>query len=322
MKKLIAALLATTCALAGLTYAQTYPTKLVRIIVPYAAGGGNDLVARTLAQRLTETMGQSFIVENRVGAGGAIGMEAVAKSAPDGHTLLVAPNNLAIVPALFPTINIDPVRDFAPIVNLVYSPGMIGVNSAVPVKTLPELFALIKAHPGKYNWASCGTASPQHLAGELLASQVGLSMQHIPFNGCAPGVAEVAAGRVEILFGTVSHVLANQRSGRMKALATTGAKRSQVAPDYPTVAESGVPGYEADVWFAMFAPAKTPREVIMRLNTEVNRILQSPDIREKLTAQSFDIAGGTPEELAKIVQNDVARWGKVVRDLNIKVDAK
>jgi tripartite-type tricarboxylate transporter receptor subunit TctC len=316
---LIGALLAVCASTAA---AQAYPSRTVRIIVPYPAGGGNDVVARLLAQRLTDTMGQSFIVENRVGAGGSIGMRAVAESTPDGHTLLVAPNNLAIVPALLGNVGFDPVKDFQPVVNLVFAPGMIGVHSGVPAKTLPELFALIRANPGKYNYTSCGTASPQHLAGELLKSMAKLDMQHIPFQGCAPAVADVAAGRIEILIGTVAHVLPQQRSGRMVGLATTGAKRSGVAPEYPTVAESGVPGYEADVWFAMFAPGRTPREIVARLNAEVNKVLGETDIREKLRSQNYDVQGGTSEELARIVAADVARWTKVIRDVGIKPDLK
>ncbi|MEO7403038.1 MAG: tripartite tricarboxylate transporter substrate binding protein [Burkholderiales bacterium] len=314
-------LLALTLAfIASGAFAQSYPSKTVRIIVPYPAGGGNDLVARMIGQKLTDSLGQTFVVENRPGAGGSIGMDAVAKAAPDGHTLLVAPNNLAIVPSLFAKVPFDPIKDFAPVVLIVNSPGMIGVHSSVPVNTLQELFALAKAQPGKLNYTSCGTASPQHLAGELLKSMAGVNMQHIPFNGCAPAVADVAAGRIEVLIGTVSHVLPHQKAGRMKALATTGAQRSAVAPDYPTVAESGVPGYEADVWFAMFAPAKTPREIVMRLNAEVNKALQLADIRDKMRSQNLDIQGGPPEDLARVVASDFVRWGKVIRDVGIKPD--
>lgn len=303
-------------------HAQAYPSKTVRVIVPYPAGGGNDVVARMLGQRLGELMGQSFIVENRVGAGGSIGMRAVAESTPDGHTLLVAPNNLAITPSLLGNVGFDPVKDFAPIANLVYAPGMVAVHSAVPAKTLQELFALVRANPGKYNYTSCGTASPQHLAGELLKSMARLDMQHIPFNGCAPAVADVAAGRIEILIGTVAHVLPHQRGGRMTALATTGAKRTQVAPEYPTVAESGVAGYDADVWFGMFAPSKTPRDIVMRLNAEVNRVLREPEIAGRLRNQNYDVQGGPPEDLARIVAADFERWGRVIREVGIKADLK
>ena len=319
----VALALAIAAIASSAAYAQVvYPAKPVRLIVPFPAGGGNDVVARMLGQKLAEAMGQSFVIENRVGAGGVIGMDSVAKAAPDGYTLLIAPNNLAIAPSLFGSVGFDPIKDFAPIALLVNAPGMVGVHVAVPAKSMQELFTLIRANPGKYNYTSCGTASPQHLAGELLKQMANLNMQHIPFNGCAPAVADVAAGRIEILIGTVAHVIPHQRGGRMRALATTGAKRSEVAPEYPTVAESGVAGYSADVWFALFAPAKTAREIIMRVNAEVNKALQLPDIRDKLRAQLYDIQGGTPEELARVVQEDFTRWGKVIREVGIKPDLK
>lgn len=322
--KTCVALTGVACAL-GLVFssavlAQAYPSKTVRIIVPYPAGGGNDIIARMVAQRLTDTLGQQFIVENRPGAGGSIGMDAVAKSTPDGHTLLVAPNNLAIVPALFAKIPFDPIKDFAPVIGIVNSPGMVAVHSAVSAKTFQELVALVKAQPGKLNYTSCGTASPQHLAGELMKSMVGLDMQHVPYAGCAPSVTDAAAGRVEIIIGTVGNIMPHHKAGRLRALVTTGAKRSDVAPEFPTVAESGVPGYEADVWFAMFAPAKTPRDAVMRLNGEINKLLSATDFRERLRTLNFEPRGGTPEDLGKTVANDLARWGKVVRDVGIKAE--
>lgn len=300
--------------------AQSYPVKPVRIIVPYPAGGGADLTARHLSARMAETMGQQFVIENRVGAGGSIGMEAVAKSPPDGYTLLVVPQNLVINPSLLEKVGFDPVKDFAPIAVLVDSPVMIAVHSAVPANNLAELVAHIKANPGKVNFTSCGTGSPQHLAGEQFKVLTATQMQHVPYNGCAPAVADTAAGRIELLFATIQHITPHHKSGRMRALATTGSKRSELAPEFPTVIESGIAGFDFSVWFGMLAPAKTPPEVVRRLNTEVNKALAESAVRAQLGKLNFVPRGGTAEEFAGIIASEQARFAKLIREVNIRPD--
>ncbi len=305
------------CASVG---AQTYPAKPVRIIVPYPAGGGADLTARHLSAKMGDAMGQQFVIENRVGAGGSIGMEAVAKSAPDGYTLLVVPQNLVINPSLLEKVGFDPVKDFAPIAVLVDSPVMIAVHSGVPANNVQELVAHVKANPGKVNFTSCGTGSPQHLAGEQFKVLTGTQMQHVPYNGCAPAVADTAAGRIELLFATIQHITPHHKSGRMRALATTGAKRSDLAPEFPTAIESGIPGFDFSVWFGMLAPAKTPPEVVQRLNAEVNKALADGAVRAQLQKLNFVPRGGSADEFGKIIVSEQARFAKLIREVNIRPD--
>lgn len=314
-------LLGVAIAMAGtLAMAQAYPSKPVRIIVPFPAGGGNDVTARLVGAKLTETLGQQFLVENRPGAGGTIGIEAAARSAPDGYTLMVVPQNLVINPSLFEKIGFDPVKDFAPIAVLVDSPVMIGVHAAVPANSLRELIAHAKASAGKLNYTSCGTGSPQHLAGELMNALAGTAMQHIPYSGCAPAVADVAAGRVEVLFATISHIVPHHKAGRMRGLATTGLTRSSLAPEFPTAIESGIADFDFNVWFGLLAPAKTPRDIVLKMNAEVNKVLADPTMKAQFEKQNFVTRGGTPEEFGKVINAEFARFAKLIRDVGIKPD--
>lgn len=309
-----------TLLIAGTAAAQSYPGKPVKIIVPFPAGGGADLTARHLGAKLAESMGQQFVVENRVGAGGSIGIDAVAKSPADGYTLLVVPQNLVINPSLLEKVGFDPIKDFAPIAVLVDSPVMIAVHSAVPVTNLKELVAHVKANPGKVNFTSCGTGSPQHLAGEQFKVLTGTQMQHVPYNGCAPAVADTAAGRIELLFATIQHITPHHKSGRMRALATSGAKRSELAPEFPTVIESGIPGFDFTVWFGMLAPAKTPADVVQRLNAEVNKALADAAVRAQLEKLNFVPRGGSTEQFATTIATEQARFAKLIREVNIRPD--
>jgi tripartite-type tricarboxylate transporter receptor subunit TctC len=304
----------------GVAMAQAYPAKPVRIIVPFPAGGGNDVTARLVGAKLTEALGQQFLVENRPGAGGSIGIDATARSAPDGYTLMVVPQNLVINPSLFEKSAFDPIKDFAPIAVLVDSPVMIGVHSSVPVNSLRELITHAKASAGKLNYTSCGTGSPQHLAGELMNALAGVSMQHIPYGGCAPAVADVAAGRVEVLFATISHIVPHHKAGRMRGLATTGTARSPLAPEFPTAIEAGIANFDFNVWFGLLAPAKTPRDIVLKVNAEVNKALADPAIKAQFEKQNFVARGGTPEEFARVIESEFARFAKLIREVGIKPD--
>lgn len=306
--------------LAGIeAVAQSYPSKTVRIIVPLPPGAV-DLMARYLCEKFPQSLGQPCIVENRPGAGGIIGIDFVAKAEPDGHTLLMAPNNLAIIPALYPNAPFDPVKDFAPIALVSSTPVMIGAHSSFPPKSFQEFIAYVKANPGKVNFTSCGLASPQHLAGEILNSMAGMNMIHVPYKGCGPAEIDVLAGRVPVNISNVTRFMPHIRAGKLRGYALGGAKRSQFAPDYPTVGESGFPGYDVEVWFGLLAPGRTPKEIVTRLNAEVNRVLALPDIKERLASQAYEPIGGTPEKFAQAIGSDIERYGKVIREAGIKAD--
>ena len=318
---IIGALVGVAIVMAGAhAMAQAYPTKPVHIIVPFPAGGGNDVTARLLGAKLSESLGQQFLVENRSGAGGSIGIQAAAKANPDGYTLMVVPQNLVINPSLLDRAGFDPLKDFAPIAVLVDSPVMIGVHASVPATNLKELIAHAKATDGKLNYTSCGTGSPQHLAGEVMKSLTGVAMQHIPYGGCAPAVADAAAGRVEVLFATISHIVPHHKAGRMRGLATTGLTRSPLAPEFSTAIEAGVPNFDFNVWFGLLTPAKTPREIVLKLNAEVNKALADPAIKAQFEKLNLVPRGGTPEEFAKIIDEEFARFAKLIRDVGIKPD--
>ena len=299
--------------------AQSFPTKPVRIIAPYSAGGAVDLMARYVCERFTPALGQPCIVENRTGAGGMIGFDAVAKAEPDGHTLLMAPNNLAIVPVLYNKVPYDTLKDLTPIALVASTPIMIGAHPSFPAKSFPEFVAHAKANSGNLNYTSCGPASPQHLAGEMLASQLGFKWQHVPYKGCAPALADVIGGQVPLFISTVAHFNPQIKAGKLRGFAVLTEKRSQFAPDYPTAAES-VPGYVVDLWFGLLAPGKTPQPILARLNDEVNKALRVPELREKLLQQSYEPVGGPPERFAQAIKSDMDKFGKVIREAGIKPD--
>lgn len=314
-----ALLLALGC---GGVLAQAYPSKPVRVVVPYPAGGYYDLIARIVGPRLSESLGQPFVVENRVGANGIVGTELTAKSPPDGHTIMVGgigPH--AINVSLYRELPYDPVRDFAPVILVAQQPLILVVNPKIEVNSVKDLIALARARPGQLSYASNGAGSTPHLAGVMLDSMAGTRMNHVPFKGSAPAVTAALAGHTDLLFGTASDVLPHIKAGKLLARAVTSAQRIPAMPELPTVAESGVPNYEATAWFAFFAPAATPREVVGKLNGEIGRILDMPEIRDRLSSQgTVRIVGGPPERLDHLVKSEIAKWSKIVRESGARAD--
>jgi tripartite-type tricarboxylate transporter receptor subunit TctC len=304
---------------AGGAWAQAgYPVKPVRLVVPSSPGGGTDITARILAPKLTELLGQQVVVENRAGAGTMIGIEVVAKSAPDGYTLLMGLSTLAINPAMYKKVPYDAVRDFTPISQIITAPNMLVVHPSIPVKTVKELIAFTRARPGQLNYASAGHGTNPHLSMELFLSMTGLKVVHIPYKGLAPGIVDLLAGHVSLATATMLTGLPHVKSGRLRCLGTTGSKRAAVLPEFPTIAEAGVPGYEASQWYGVLAPAQTPKEIVTRLHVELTRILQAPDMRQRLVADGTDPVGSSPDEFARYIKSELTKWGKVARDAGIQ----
>jgi tripartite-type tricarboxylate transporter receptor subunit TctC len=301
--------------------AQTYPAKPVRIVVPFPPGGATDILARDVAQKLTEAWGQQVIVDNRPGAGGNIGSELVAKSAPDGYTLEMGTvGTHAINASLYAKMSYDHVKDFAPIILVAAVPNVLEVNPAVPVNSVAELIAYAKANPGKLNFASSGSGTSIHLSGELFKVMAGVDMTHVPYKGSAPALQDLLGGQVQLMFDNLPPSLPHIKAGKLRALAVTTAARAPALPDVPTVAEAGLPGFEASSWFGLLAPAGTPREIVAKLNGEVAKWLATPEAKEKLSKQGANAAGGTPEDFAKHIAAETEKWAKVVRASGAKVD--
>ncbi|MBI3069595.1 MAG: tripartite tricarboxylate transporter substrate binding protein [Betaproteobacteria bacterium] len=312
-------LLFAVLAFPGAVRAQTYPAKTVRVIVPFPPGAGIDTVARLFTPKLTEAMGQSFVVDNRGGAAGNIGAEAAARAAPDGYTLLAATASLASSQSLYKDLRFDLARDFVTVALFATTPYVLGVHPSVPAKSVAELIALAKARPGQLTYASTGYGSMPHLTAEMFKMQAGINILHVPYKGSATAVPDLIGGQVSMMFS--STVLAPVKAGRLRGLAMTSAKRSLAAPDLPTVAESGFPGFESGTWFALFAPAGTPREIVTRLNAAVTKIGQMPEIRDKLLASlGAEPMGGTLEEVGAFVRSEIAKWGKVVAATGVRAE--
>lgn len=297
--------------------AQGFPSKTIRIVVPFPPGAV-DLMARYLCEKFPQSLGQPCVVENKPGAGAIIGIDFVAKAEPDGHTLLLAPNNLSILPSLYSKLPFDAVRDLAPIALVSRTPVMIGGNPSFAPRSFQEFIAYVRGNPGKVNFTSCGLASVQHLAGESLKSLAGLQMTHIPYKGCGPAEVDVLGGQVPVIISNAARFMPQIRAGKLRGYALTGAQRTELAPGYPTVAELGYPGYDFDVWFGLLAPARTPKEIIARLNAETNRVIGLPDVKDRLLSQFYEPIGGTPEKFAEVIRADIERYGKVVREAGIK----
>lgn len=316
--RLAAALLAVS---AGAAIAQTYPVKPVRMIVPFPAGGATDIVGRLIAQKLSETWSQQVIVDNRGGAGGTIGSDVAAKSAPDGYTILVATSSThAIAPSLYSKLPYDPVRDFAPVTLIASATILLAVHPSVPASNVRELIALAKRQPQALSFASSGNGGISHLIGEQFKSMAGVQMLHVPYKGDTPALVDLVSGQVSLMFGTAVSFLPYVKAGRLKALAVTNPKRSPVVPDIPTVAESGLPGFEALQWFGIFAPAGTPKDIVARLNADIVKILRQPDVRERLTSLGADVVGNTPEQFAAFLKADAAKWARIVKESGAKID--
>jgi len=297
--------------------AQSYPSKPVRLILPYPPGGGTDLVARPLAQRLAERLGQQVIVDNRGGANGAIGMEVAARAPADGHTLVLALTaQLAINPAFYRKLSYDPVRDYTPVSLIGTSPYLLSVHPSLPVKTVRDLIVLAQNRPGQLAFASSGTGGIPHLAGEMLKSMAGVDMLHVPYKGGGPGLADLIAGHVQLNFAVIPVVLPHVRGGRLRALAVTSEKRSSVIPDVAAVAEA-LRGYEASTWFAVLAPGGTPDVIVNRLASEIVSALAMPDLRQQLPP-GFEPVGSTPAQLGDYIRSEITKWAKVVKASGIK----
>jgi len=307
-------------ACSGPASAQQYPAKPIKFVVSFPPGGAVDIVARIVQPRLAEGLGQPIFIENRGGAGGALGTEAVARSVPDGYTFLFTLSSHTMNPVLY-KLSYDVERDFAPVSLLVSVPQLIAVHPSVPARTLRELVAAAKARPGYYAYATPGNGTPGHIAGELLKLKTGIDLVHVPYKGGGPALADVVAGQVPFLILTAPAGLPPARAGRLRALAVTTLKRSAAAPDIPTVAEElKLPDYEVDSWIALFAPAKTPGPIIARMHREVVRMLQLPEVKQKLAEQTADPVGSTPQELERIVKADLKRWADVIAKAGIKGD--
>src|SRR5258707_5912721 len=306
-------------AVAAPAHAQGYPAKPVRMIVAYPPGGGTDIVGRVVAQKLGELLGQSVVVENRGGASGNIGTEFAAHAAPDGYTILmgnVAPN--AINVSLFRNLPFDPVADFAPLSLVASTPNILVVHPSTPVRTVRELIALAKAKPGTLNFASAGVGSSSHLAGELFRILAGADIVHVPYKGAGPAMGDVLSGQVQLYFATMPAAMPHVKTGKLAPVAVTSARRSQALPDLPTIAESGVPGYDASTWCGLLAPAHTPGAVITRLHEGVVKILANPALHEKLAEQGFQPVVSSPEEFGAHINSEIAKWSKVIRDAGIR----
>jgi len=318
MKQLISLLL--VGALAATAGAQAFPNKPVKVIVPSAPGDGSDILARAIGQKLTERWGQPVLVENRPGAGGAVGTEAAARSAADGYTVIMGnAGSHAINQALYPKLSYDVVRDFAPITLVASAPNVFVVNPSVPAKTVAEFIALAKKEPGKYSFASGGTGSSAHLNGEMLKAFAGIDMIHVPYKGASPAVADLIGGQVQLMIGNLPPILPHIKSGKVRALGVSTLKRFAATPDLPPVADT-VQGYESLAWFGLFAPAATPSDIVAKWHTDVVAVLALPEIRERVAQLGFEVVGNTPEAYAALVKNDIAKWQRVVKASGAKAE--
>ncbi len=300
---------------------QAYPSRPIRIIVPFSAGGSGDAIMRFVGQKLTDAWGQPSVIDNRAGASGAIGLLMAAKSAPDGYTLVHGTASThSINPILQKDLPYDAVRDFAPVAILMATPNIIVAHPGVPASNLKELIQLAKSKPGQISYASNGSGTSSHMAGELLNLEAGIKLVHIPYKGAGPAIIDVLGGHVQLLIGAVATSLPHITSGRLKALAVSSLQRSGAAPNVPTVAESGLPGFEVAQWFAIYAPAKTPREIIAKLNAEINRALNQPNAKSDFTRQGLDVDNRTPEQFAAYMKDETIKWTRLIKAAGIRAE--
>ena len=302
-------------------YAQTYPIKPVRIIVPFAAGGGTDIIARMVGQKLSDGLGQTFIIDNRAGANGIIGSELVAKSPPDGYTIVFATSAThAINPTFYPKLPYDAIKDFSPVVNVAHTAFILSVHPSITATSVKELIALAKSKPGALNYASAGMGNSTHLAGELFCMLTGVKMIHIPYKGSGPAMAETLAGQTALTFDSMQASMPHISTKRLRPLAITAKARSPAISYLPTIAEAGVPGAEAGTWYGLLAPASTPDAVVAKLNAEVIKVLAMADARDRLSTVGVEPLGTTPEEFADQIRSDVLKWGKIIRAANLRAE--
>jgi tripartite-type tricarboxylate transporter receptor subunit TctC len=307
--------------LASSAFAQGWPTRPIRIVVPFPPGGGTDIIARESSQRVAAATGWTFIIDNKPGAGGNLGVDAVVKSPADGYTLVLGQtSNLAINPTLYPKLPYDPQKDLAPIVLVADAPLVLVTNASSPYKTLGDAVAAAKARPGQVNFASPGNGTVAHLTGELFQKAAGVKTQHVPYKGAAQAMTDVISGTVELYLSSVPTLLGQIKQGKLRPLAVTSAKRVDDLPNVPTINESGYKGFDAVTWFGLLAPAGTPKEVLARLNQEFNKALQQPELRMRLADEGAEPTGGTPQQFAALIKDDIVRWGKVVKESGVRID--
>ncbi len=310
---------ALTVALVPVASGQAWPAKPIKLVVTFPAGGGADFVARAVAPKLGDALGQPVVIDNRAGAGGATGNEVVAKSAPDGYTLLLgAAGAMTILPHLYDKVSFDTFKDFEPVCLVGSSPFVLTLNPAVAAKTVAELTAYAKANPGKLNYGSSGNGGAPHLAGELYRSMTGADIVHVPYKGLAPALTDLLGGQVQIVFADVGLVSGHLKAGKLKGIAVTGPTRSTALPELPTMIEAGVAGYQAGTWYGVFAPTGTPAAIVTRVNAELVKILALPEIKAQFAAQGVETGGGRPEQFAALIREDYAKWGKLIKEANIK----
>ena len=316
----VLALLAFLVAVSGRdVIAQDYPVKPIRLVAPFAPAGTIDVLARAIGQRLTEAWGQPVVVENRPGAGGNIGTESVAKSAADGYTMLLISVGFASNPALYSKLPFDPIKDFAPVTLVATTQNVLIVHPSVPARSARELIQLAKSRPGQLNFGSSGTGTSQHLAGELFKSMAGVQMQHVPYRGSAPALTALIGGEVSLMFNNLLTALPHVKAGRLRALAVTSAERSPAAPEIPTMAESGLPGYDVSTWYGLLVPTGTPKEIVAKLNAELVRILNLTDVKERL-GNVVELTPSTPDQFAAHIRQEMVRWAKVVKQSGARAD--
>jgi len=310
----VAVLASTACP------AQKYPDRPVRVLVPFPAAGGTDILARLFLQKVSERLGANFVIDNRAGAGGTIGTEIVAKAPPDGYTILVCSSSHTINPSVYKKLGYDPIRDFAPVTMLASGPGLLVVHPSVPARNVKELIAFAKSKPGQLIYASAGNGTPPHLAAELFKSMAGIDMVHIPYKGNVPAFVDLISGAVQVSFPTITSGLPQVRAGKLRGLGVTSKERSSVMPEVPTIAESGLPGYESTTWYGMLAPAGTPATIVRTLHDQMVAVLKLEDIREKLLVQGLEPAGNTPAEFSSIIASELTKWRKVVAAAGMKAE--
>lgn len=295
-----------------------YPSRAIRLIVPAAPGGGTDFTARMIAQKLTESMGQTVIVDNRPGAAGNIGVEIAAKASPDGYTLVMPITSFSINPHLYAKLPFDTIKDFAPVVLASSAPLFLVINPSVPAKSVSELIAVAKSKPGQLNYANSGNGTTAHLAGELFKKMAGVNLVSVPYKGGGPAVIDLIAGHVQIYFSTIPAALAHVQAGKLRGVAVTATKRVNLIPDVPTVAESDLPGFAVVGWFGIFAPAATPKPIIARLNQEINAVLRTPETQKRFAGEGLIPGSGTPEELGNFLRAELAKWGALIKEAGIQ----
>ena len=313
INRLICLWLSLYCLAPATAIADTFPTRPIRLISPFAPGGGNDIISRTLGAAISKNLGQSVVVDNRPGANTIVAMEILARSTPDGYTLLTTSSSQATNATLYTKLPYDSIRDFAPVSMVGMSPLVVAVNPSLPIHNVRDLIAAAKAKPGSILYPSAGTGNSTHLGGALFAAMADVTLTHVPYKGLGPGIVDLMAGRLHVVFSTAPSAIPHIKTGRLRGLAVTTAARSSLVPQLPTVAESGLPGYEAGSWYGIIAPAGTPRAVISRLNKEITTVLATPDFKEQLMAAGADPAPNTPEQFAAYIKTDITKWAKVIK---------